>query len=157
MCTFLLVADVKVTGVGQAHWNTSTGTKPADASKLTVMQKGYYIYTPLKLIFQHIYIDHRPQHTQEFVSVGGQVGADSITMEDFPRVTSGHYLMIFTPTLMAGQKGFDATRLTLYSAFPISSQESVMLQPKMIEQGQVSQQELDMPLVQVAQQLATCK
>ncbi len=157
MCTFLLVADVNVTGVGKAHWNTLTGTKPADASELTVMQKGYYIYTPMKLILQHIYIDHRHQPTQEFVSIGGQVGADRIVMEDFPRVTSGRYLMVFTPTLMFGQKGFDATRLTLYSAFPISSQDIVMLQPKMIEQGQVSQQEVDMPLAQVAQQLASCK
>lgn len=157
MCTFLLVADVNVTGVGQAHWNTLTGTKPADASRLTVIQKGYYIYTPMKLTLQHIYIDHRPQPTQEFVSIGGQVGADRIILEDFPRVTSGRYLMVFTPTLMVGQNGFDATRLTLYSAFPISSLDIVKLQPKMIEQGQVSQQEVDMPLAQVAQQLASCK
>lgn len=157
MCGFLLVADARVTGVGQAHWNTLTGTKPADASTLTVMQKGYRIYTPMKLVLQHIYIDHRSQSTREFVLDGGQVGADRIIVEDFPQVTSGRYLMVFTPTLMVGQQGFDASRLTLNTALPINAQDIVQLQPKMIEQGQVSQQEVDMPLTQVAQQLASCK
>lgn len=157
MCSFLLVADVNVTGVGQAHWNTSAGTKPADASRPTVMQKGYRIYTPMKLILQHIYVDHRLQPTREFVFDGGQVGGDRISVDGFPQVKSGRYLMVFTPTLITGQQGFDATRLTLFSAFPISSQNVVMLQPQTVEQGQVSQQEVDMPLAQVAQQLATCK
>lgn len=157
MCGWTLVAETNVTGVGQGYWNTPGSTRPNDLSRKTALRNGYRIYTPMKLTFLHIYIDARRQPTHDFAFDGGQVGADRMSMEDYPQVTSGHYLMVFAPTMMAEQKGYDTARLTLYSAFPINSQGLVQLQPQIVEQGQVSQKEVDMPLSQVAQQLSTCK
>ena len=156
MCTGLLVADGEISGVGQSHWNTSDGKRPADASRQTVLHKGYRIFTPLKLSLLHIYIDHRHQPSQEFVLNGGQVGADHVSVDEYPQITSGHYLLLFSVTLITGQKAFDTSKPTLYSAFPINAQGIVQLQPKLVEQGQVTQQEVDMPLSQVTQELAQC-
>ncbi len=157
MCKGLLVAEGIVGAQGPSHWNTPTGSRPANLDRLGVIKGGYMIYTPIQFSSLHILIDYRTKQTHEFVTLGGKVGQDQFWIDGFPQLTvSGHYLMLFTPSQMVGVKGYNQDTLIVYNAFPIDAQGMVLLQPKIVEQGQVSQQEVKMPLSQIEQQLATC-
>jgi hypothetical protein len=66
------------------------------------------------------------------------------------------YLIVFTPGAVAG-KGISQAFLIASDVFSIDTEEMVLLKPRVVEQGRVSQEELKVPLSQVAQQLAACQ
>jgi hypothetical protein len=157
MCTATLVAVGAVVAFGPPHWNTVDGQKPADASLQTISTKGYLIYTPVHLSFSSIAVDHRTNKTVEFDAMGGRVGNDSYQGTDFAHpVTGQEYLMVLFPGVDGTRSTQTQSSLVIYRAFPINS-AGVQLRSKLTEQGQVTQQELVLPLSAVLQQLSACK
>src|SRR4029077_3360536 len=157
MCTATLVAAGTVDGFGLPHWNTVDGQKPSDASFQTVATKGYLIYTPVRLTLSVIAVDRRTDKHGEFEVMGGQVGSDSYSAAAFDRPTAGgRYLMVLFPGIDGTRSAQTERSMVVYRAFPIVA-ANVQLRPKLVEQGQVSQQELLVPLTSILQQLASCK
>lgn len=157
MCTATLVAVGSVVGFGSSHWNTADGLRPMDASFKTVATNGYLIYTPVNLSLSVIPVDHRTSTTREFDVMGGQVGNDSYRAAAFDQpVTGRQYLLVLFPGIDGSRAVQSELSMVVYRAFPIIAR-GVELRPKLVEQGNVSQQELVMPLPSILQQLAACK
>ena len=161
MCSAVLVAQVTIESQGIAHWNTSTGARPATATSANVVQNGYAIYTPVNFSGLTVSVDHRTQPTAEFATVGGQVGHDRYIINEFPQVTVGsRYVVLFAPAYNPATHATVESTLLVYDAFPITSQGVVILQAagSATEPGQGQPQpEISMPLSQLTQQLAACK
>jgi hypothetical protein len=158
MCSAVLVVDAAVKALGPGHWNTPNGLRPPDLDKQTLFSKGYQIVTPLELSRQRLLLDRRHRPTTEFATLGGWAGEDYYMVFDgtaqlHPGV---RYLIVFTPGAVAGQ-GISQALLIASDVFPIDAEELVLLKPRVVEQGRVSQEELKLPLSQVAQQLAACQ
>ena len=121
------------------------------------MRNGYAIYTPIHFSNMHIHRDQRHQPTNEFDTIGGQVGPDTFS-EDYPQVVpGGTYLLVFVPGIDPVANAYTEKSLVVAAAWPIDNQGMVILQHQTIEQGQVTQQEQRVPLSQETQQLAKCK
>jgi hypothetical protein len=157
MCTATLVVAGTVDGFGSPHWNTFDGQKTSDASFQTVATKGYLIYTPVRLTLSVIAVDRRADKSGEFDVMGGQVGSDSYRAAAFDRpAAGGRYLMVLFPGIDGTNSAQTERSIVLYRAFPIVA-SNVQLRPKLVEQGQVSQQAVSVPLTSLLQQLANCK
>jgi hypothetical protein len=158
MCNVTLVADAVVGSSGQSHWNTGDGSRPRAATAADVETKGLTIYTPIHLVNLRALVDHRRGPTSEFVSFGGQVGSDWIQNQDFPSPSAGgRYVLLLVPGSTAYSTAYSQTTLLVYDAFPITSSGDVVLQAQRVEQGQISQHEVRMPLNQLSQRLAACR
>jgi hypothetical protein len=158
MCSAVLVVDAAVKTLGPGHWNTPNGLRPPDLDKQTLFSKGYQIVTPVQLSRQQYLLDHRHQPTAEFATLGGWAGEDYyMVFQGIAQLRPGvRYLIVFTPGAVAG-KGISQAFLIASDVFSIDTEEMVLLKPRVVEQGRVSQEELKVPLSQVAQQLAACQ
>ncbi len=159
LCHFSLVADVMAGALGQPHWNTPTGARPAGVLNVDVVtDHGYRIYTPLTFSKMAILVDHRQQPTSEYVQMGGKVGQDQIWNDSYPQLTSGsHYVVTLLPTIDTETQGYTEKILVVRDAFPVDEQGVVLFKPEIIEQGVVTQQEEKIALSDLARQLANCK
>ena len=156
MCGTLLVADGTLSSYGPAHWNTADGTRPPQLGEVELIRGGYTIITPFHLLQMTAEHDRRTTPTKEYAVSGGSVGQDSWHDSSLPRPGVGHRaVMVFVPTQVPGGT-FTQESLTLYEAFPIDSSNMVTLQPKTIEQGQISQTEVKVPLSELRSDLARC-
>lgn len=160
MCSSILTSEVIVGSHGRPHWNSSNGQRPLITDSNAVVTQGYRIYTPLRFAQNHPLIDHRPAPTREFVTNGGQVGSDSISIDPFPNLRDGgHYIVVFSPGLMPAGRGKTADWLVVYDAFPIDAQGMVQLQaasPSNEPGPGQPQQEIKLSLTSLKQQLAAC-
>jgi hypothetical protein len=157
MCHRTLVADATVASLGQARWNTANGARPAlDAS--AIMQGGYSIYTPVLLARIQPFIDRRQDAPHsEIVALGGQVGQDSMRIDPYPTPSvGGRYIVLLVPGVDPAANGVTQRWLVISQLVPIDGQDMVQLQPQTVEQGQVSQEEIKLPLADLTQQLAAC-
>jgi hypothetical protein len=159
LCHYTLVADVTVKTLGQPHWNTPTGARPAGpVDDIQVARHGYRIYSPLIFSQMRIFVDHRSQPTSEYANVGGQVGQDQIWIDDFSLLTNGsRYVAVFVPTIDAQTEGYTEKILFASDAFPVDAQGMVLFKPQLVEQGVVTQKEQKFALSDMEQQLAGCK
>jgi hypothetical protein len=122
-----------------------------------VVRKGYGIYTPILFSQERLLLDHRRVLSKEIDSVGGRVGQDQIQIDPFPQLALGsRYLVILMPGTDPIAHGYTQQWLIIYDAFPIDSQGNVLLQPQVIEQGNIVQRESRVALADVASQLTTC-
>lgn len=164
MCQALMVADVTVGSKEASHWNTPNGVLPSAMVKTVraVTQGGYYIYTPVLFNKMNIHLDHRHNKAaREYVTMGGQVGPDTYTVDDAPQLAIGkRYLVVFTAGVVPETPTFDETSLIVYDAFPIDSNGTVTLQaagPANEPGPGTPQPAITMPLSQILGQLASCK
>jgi hypothetical protein len=162
MCKAILVMDVGVASLGQAHWNTPDGTRPASADALTLASNGYRIFTPIHFSHMHIHVDYRSQPTKEFATVGGRVGSD-VDEESYPQVKpQQNYLLTLVYGIQAEQ-GEIKNVLIVNDAFPIDAQGIVTLRPAHTEFGPGGKNQVEnfpaitRPLAQIVQELADCK
>lgn len=161
-CTQILVADVTVGQLLPSHWNTPHGLRPPDVTARNPNSGGAGIYTPVTFSQMQVLVDHRAQWanalpTREYALSGGTVGQDQITDLDAPQLLPGHrYLVIFIPGLNAHATSYTGQWLIIWGAYPITTQNMVVVQQRDVEQGAVVQQEQDVPLAQIAHQLAGC-
>jgi len=101
--------------------------------------------------------DHRSQATNEYVVLGGIVSPDSWEDNSFPRPKVGQrVLMVFAPSQLAGGSRVTQATLLVYQAFSIDSFGMVTLQRQTIEQGQISEREVKLPLSEVRTDLSQC-
>ncbi len=157
MCHVPLIVVGTVSAYGTAYWNTPNGARQADVTSAVVETQGYRIYTPIRFSTFQILLDFRHQPTREYVMMGGQVGQDTYADTDYPSPPIGQrYVMIFGPTLRAGQSNGYFDVLFLYEVFPIDGQGNVLLQQTGIEQGHVYGQNVTISLSALTAQLATC-
>jgi hypothetical protein len=157
MCQAPLVIDVGVSIKGKSHWNTPDASRPQTRDAKTILEQGFAIYTPIQFSHMHIHIDHRHQPTKEFATIGGDIGPDHYWLDD-PQVVAGQaYLLVLVPGIDPIGHAYKEDTYLVTDAFPIDAQGMVQLQPQLIEQGQVTQQEKKVPLTELAQQLASCK
>lgn len=158
MCTSVLVADITVSGLGKARWNTANGQRVANVTRVDVDTKGYTIYTPLTFSSQKPLLDRRTLLTVEYVLKGGQVGSDSLTYSDYPWTEPGkRYIAVFVPTLQQETQTFSQASLDIFSAFEVTSDNRVILKRRTVEQGQVSQEEVSMSIGELTSALSQCK
>lgn len=156
MCKAGLVADASVAALGPAHWNSADGSRAANLDREVALARGYQIVTTVRFSKFTVLIDRRHGPTLELAQVGGRVGQDQYWADGFPKlVPAQRYLVVFNAGL-AGGVGITQSLLLVYDAFPIDRQQMVLLRPQVIEQGRISQQELKLPLTQIAQQLSAC-
>ncbi len=159
LCHYTLVADVTVKALGQPHWNTPTGARPAGAlDAVQVTKHGYEIYTPLVFAQMRILVDRRSLPTEEYVYDGGQVGQDQIWYDEPSLLKSGsRYVAVFLPSIDSQKEVHTERILFVSDAFPVDAQGMVLFKPQQIEQGEVTQKEQKFPLSDMEQQLAGCK
>ncbi len=165
MCPSLLTAEVETVSYGTSHWNTPDGRRPRIAptshSTLaeTLVAEGYRIYTPVRFGSMRILHNRRRQATQEFVTVGGQVGADQFWIGGFPQLqANGHYVLVFGAGLQPPH-GRQESWLEVYDAFPVDAHGIVTLQqpgsPSEPGPGQ-PQPAIRLSLSSLQHQLANC-
>ncbi|TMD11803.1 MAG: hypothetical protein E6J00_13465 [Chloroflexi bacterium] len=146
MCRADLVAEATVVSVGLGHWNTANGTRPSNIDRRTVLTRGYSIVTPVSFTGVQTLLDHRSKRSNEFVTLGGVVGADRIRTLDYPSLhAAGRYLLVLVPTLDVTVGALTESRLTVIDAFPVDPRGLVHLQEQTIEQGQVSGTAITIP------------
>ncbi len=98
-----------------------------NANKL--VQQGYRIYTPVTFTTLHALVDHRPQPVAAYVTMGGKVGQDQMTIDPFPQLANGgHYVIVFGPGDEQPGVGKVAKWLVVYDAFDFDAQGNVILQ-----------------------------
>lgn len=161
-CQTLVTAEIIVGSHGTSRWNTSDGKLPAGITKsVEVARNNLRVYTPV--VFAHLttLVDHRHITTQEFLTIGGQVGNDRYFVDDDPTLvgTGGHFIVVLFPsTPQTG--GNTEVALVVGNAYPISAQGIVTLQqagdPNEPGPGQV-QPAITISLASLKQQLASCK
>lgn len=157
MCTWPLVADAVVASYGPSHWDTPDGSRPPGLTQFALIQQGYAIFTPVRFTRMTVNRDHRSQATTEYVVLGGIVWPDSWEDNSFPRPKVGQrVLMVFAPSQLAGGSRFTQATLLVYQAFSIDSFGMVTLQRQTVEQGQISQREVKLPLSEVRTDLSQC-
>lgn len=156
MCRALYVAVATVRGFGASHWNTSGGTAPSGDIDKAVRQLGYLIYTSILTADTKALVDHRTSTTAGLVAHGGRVGSIGIRDDAYPVLRTGaSYVLVFVPTIQGGADRIDPTVLVAHNAFPISG-DRALLQPRIVEQGRVTQQEVTVSLAELGTQLSRC-
>jgi hypothetical protein len=121
LCGPLLTSEVVAGPPAAARWNTPDGTLPLAVARQgarEVHRQGYFIYTLLTFTRMAPVRDQRQSPTQNFRSLGGQVGQDSYSVSGTPQLTpGGRYLAVFGR--LAQTKGLptggDADRLLRFS------------------------------------------
>jgi hypothetical protein len=159
MCSSMLTAEVVVGSHGPSFWNTANGLRPQVTDPPKVIQLGYTIYTPVTFSTVHVLVDRRPQPVAAYVTEGGRVGHDQITIDPYPQLADGgHDVIVFGPGNEPGV-GKVAKWLIVYDAFPVDAQGNVVLQhagsPNEPGPGQ-PQPAITLPLSSLEQQLAAC-
>lgn len=161
-CQTLLTAEVMVGSHGLARWNTPNGVLPATIKTSTAAVQGNYrIYTPVTFARLVPLVDHRHVVTKEYLTLGGQVGQDSYSVDEVSTLpgTGGHYLVVLYPsTPQTG--GNTEVSLVVGNAYPVDAQGMVVLQvagnPNEPGVGPV-QPAITIALTSLEHQLAVCK
>lgn len=161
-CQTLATAEVVVGSHGAARWNTADGALPAAITTHSdVVSQNYRIYTPVTFAQFTPLIDHRKVATQEFLTLGGQVGQDSYSMDGAPTLpgTGGHYVVVLYPSSPHTGGNTEAS-LVVGNAYPVNAQGMVVLQaagdPNEPGVGP-AQPAITITLASLKQQLAGCK
>lgn len=158
ICTVPLVADIVAGVKGEPHWNTANGQYPDGLSEMQVHTGGYGIVTPINFKSISVLRDKRTSPTKEFDLSGGKVGLDSMKIESTPDIVENQrYIGIFLPTYDPASKRYSQRLLNLLQVLRVNSQGLIIMKPKTIEQGQVSQQEQTMSLEALQSELHSCK
>jgi len=164
MCNRMLVADVVVGAPIASRWNTADGKLPADvASKgaREVEKQGYFIYTIVSLSRMTPLRDGRQAPTQQFLTIGGQVGQDTYVVHEEPQLTPGvRYLAVFDhPTPVKGAPSGETMLLSF--AYQIDGQGMILFQragnPNEPSDGGALQPEIKTSLTSLRELLAACK
>ncbi len=160
MCPTVLTAEVVVGSHKPSFWNTANGLRPQIADPQKLVQQGYNLYTPVTFSTLRALVDHRTQPVAEYVTMGGTVSQDQMTVDPYPQLADGgHYVIVFGPGNEPGT-GKVAKWLVVYNAFPFDAQGNVVLQqagsPNEPGPGQ-PQPEIKLPLSSLEQQLAACR
>jgi hypothetical protein len=151
------VAIVTVDHYLAAHWTTPDRQRPAGVTNQTVLSTGYSIVTPLHFSQVSVLWDKRIAPTSEFITQGGQVGQDSILVADDHQLELNRsYLVFFEYSLVPHQNVRDHTQLYVASSYVMKTPQTVIVQQKAIEQGQVTRQEKTVPLDYIKQLLTRC-
>jgi hypothetical protein len=152
------IVEVIVESVGAGAWNTPGGVRPAVGER-DVVQQGYMIYTPMTFARVTV-LRNTPQLSiapQQIVMMGGTAGQDQIHIAPFPQLqVGGQYVLILSPSRDRAAVDNGEHRLIVGQAFPVDAQGNVLLKPQVVEQGQISQQELKVTLVDLVRQLNAC-
>jgi hypothetical protein len=163
LCGTQLTAEVVAGPPAAARWNTPDGTLPVAVARqgaFEVHRQGYFIYTLLTFTRMTPLRDQRQAPTQNFITLGGQVGQDSSSVSGTPQLTPGaRYLAVF------GRPGAlkdlpTGWTLTLYYAFPIDAQDMILFQQAGDPNepgGGTPQPEIKYSLTYAKQVLAACK
>jgi len=162
LCQTLVTADDVVGGHGAPRWNTPEGTLPATIQTAgDVIAHHYRIYTPVRFTRFVPLIDHRQVATQEFLTVGGQVGKNSYSIDEDPTLpgTGGHYIVVLAPSTLQSS-GKSAVALVVGCAYPVDARGIVTLQqagsPHEPGVG-APQPAITIALTDLRQRLAQCK
>lgn len=155
MCHATLVADVTVSALMPAHWNTPDHSGPSTTDPYSIRQQGYAIYTPIQFSHMALHVDHRKGQVGEFVLYGGQTGPYLFDV-GFPKVTPGmRYILTFIPGYDVHAHAYTLKWLLVNDAFPIDAHDIVTLQPQVTEPDGTTPA-VTMPLAQLTQQLTAC-
>jgi hypothetical protein len=161
-CQTLLTAEVVVGAHGVARWNTPDGKLPAGiTTSREVLKNNLRIYMPVTFSRLVAFVDHRHVPTQEFLTVGGQVGNDSYRIDEVPDLagTGGHFIVAFAPSTPQTGGNTEAALVAGW-AYPVDAHGVVTLQqagdPNEPGTGQL-QPAITIPLAALKQQLASCK
>jgi len=156
MCAADVVADVTIGSIGQSHWNSGSGLRPAGLDETSLLKAGYTIVTPVGFSRQQNLLDHRAHATKEFVTFGGSVANDRIQVGDMPTLRgAGRYLIVAVPMpdLSTGKLG--ESTLGVIDAFAVRN-GNVVLASSTTEQGSVSSAGQQIALSQLEQELRNC-
>ncbi|HEX9068718.1 MAG TPA: hypothetical protein VF807_08105 [Ktedonobacterales bacterium] len=162
MCQRALVADVVVGPPKATRWNTPDGTLPASVANKgapEVVSEGYFIYKLVTFSRLTVLRDQRRLLTQQYMTIGGQVGQGTYVISEEPQLIPGtRYLVMFdhpgyAPGMPAGET------MILSFAYPIDAQERVVLQQAGDPNepgGGVPQPEIKYSLAYLKQVLVSC-
>lgn len=161
-CQTLFTAEVVVGSHGVARWNTPDGKLPAGVMMYAdVVKKDLRIYTPVTFTRLVALVDHRHVATKGYVTIGGNVGNDSYTIDEDPSLTGtgGHFIVVLYPSTPQTGGNTEAV-LVVGNAYPVDAQGMVILQqaanPNEPGPGQL-QPAITISLASLKQQLASCK
>ena len=161
-CQSLVTAEVVVGGHGTPRWNTPDGTLPATIrTPDDVLAHNYRIYTPARFTRFVPLIDHRQVPTQEYLTVGGQVGKDSYRIDLSPTLpgTGGHYVVVLAPSTPPSGAHLDVA-LVVGWAYPVDAHGIVVLQQAGNPHepgGGMPPPAITIALTDLAQRLVQCK
>jgi hypothetical protein len=160
-CQTLATAEVVVGSHGTARWNTVDGKLSAQArTPVAVLTGNYRIYTPITFARFVPLVDYRYVATKGFLTVGGQVGQDSYSIDASPTLAGvgGHYVVVLFPST-PHTGGNTEVALVVGYAYPVDAQGIVTLQPagNPKEPGiGPPQPAITIALASLRQQLAAC-
>lgn len=145
-----LIVDATTGNMNQGgHWNTPGGLRPTNISTKKISP--FSIVTPLQFSAMHTIVDTRTAQTNEMVTLGGKTGADQIQVMGalYPSLQPHQrYLLFF-------DRGQSDRQLVVVAAYRIVGPDTVVAQEQAVEQGQVTQSQVTVPLSQVIAQLQT--
>jgi len=131
VCHAPLIAAVTVGSIGAARWNTPEGTRPTispitEATGEGLFANGYYIYTSVYFSHMQIAADHRTQPTAQYITMGGQVGQDSMRIDGYGQVPVGlRFLLVFTYAVDPSSHNLVLDTLVVLQDFPMNAQGQV--------------------------------
>ena len=161
-CQSLFTAEAVVGSHGTASWNTPDGKLPAGVTTYAdVVKKNLRVYTPVTFTRLVPLVDHRHMATKGYVTIGGNVGNDSYTIDEDPSLVGigGHYIVVLYPSTPQTEGNTEEV-LVVGNAYPVDAQGMVILQqatnPNEPGPGQ-PQPAITISLTSLEQQLASCK
>lgn len=164
LCNPPVTAEVIASAHGVARWNTADGKRPAIATVQEAMQKNYYIYRTVAFSqMTALHDTHKAAagSPSVYITLGGQVGQDSYSIDDMPQLeqANGHYIIMLAPPTSTTNLPAGDVLLVSY-AFPVDAQGVVTLRqagnPNEPGVGPVDPG-LTITLASLKQVLASCK
>lgn len=160
MCKADVAADVVVSSLSPAAWNTPDGAAPAMATTWQqAIKAGYGIYTPVafsSVSALHSMSGLAPVATLPFYLYGGVVGPDSLG-GDAPLIQPGsEYVIVGLPRYDVQLRSYSHSSLVVYQAFHVDAARNVVLQPQIVENGAVTQQAVVESLARLKADLVSC-
>lgn len=166
VCHAPLIATVTVGTIGTGRWNTPDGTRPAirsstEANGEGLFANGYYIYTPVLFSYMQVLSDHRTRPTVQYITMGGQVGQDSMRIDGYGQVQAGQrFLLVFSYAIDRSTREPVQNTLVVLQDFPMNAQgQEQQFNPAYANHvGPDTPAEwMYVPLNQVVRQMLVCK
>lgn len=166
VCHAPLIAAVTVGSIGSGRWNTSNEARPPlspgmETTGEGLFANGYYIYTPVSFSRMQIASDHRTQPTIQYITMGGQVGQDSMRIDGYGQVKAGQrFLLVFTYAIDPSSRKPVQNTLVVLQDFPMNVQGQVQqFNPAYANHvgPDTSAEMMYVPLNQVVKQMLACK
>ena len=131
VCHAPLIAAVTVGSIGVARWNTPDGARPTtvpvtETTGGGLFANGYYIYTPVLFSYMQVLSDHRTRSTEQYITMGGQDGQDSMRIDGYGQVKAGQrFLLVFTYAIDPSTREPVQNTLVVLQDFPMNAQRQV--------------------------------